>query len=181
LIRSATKLTLVLGVILTTTAARAALPAPLEPLSFLLGAWEAGENTGALGKGAGGTAFTPGLQDKVILRTNHAEYPATETSPAVVHDDLMVIYAAAGGVEAHFYDNEGHLIHYVVSFPAPHQALFVGDVAPNAPRFRLSYKLRPDGVVEGEFAGAPPGQPEAFKQYLAWEMKAAPAGAINQH
>jgi hypothetical protein len=89
----------------------------------------------------------------------------------VIHDDLMVIYAVDGVAQAHFYDSEGHLIHYTVTFPAPNQALFMGDVAASAPRFRLSYKLRADGAVEGEFAGAAPGQPEAFKPYLAWEMK----------
>jgi len=109
----------------------------------------------------------------VILRTNHAEYPATATSPAVVHDDLMIIYTAGEGVHAHFYDTEGHLIHYTVTFPAPNQALFMGDITPGAPRFRLNYKLRADGVVEGEFGSAPPGQPEAFKPYLAWEMRKA--------
>jgi hypothetical protein len=172
-IRSAVKLALVLGIVLTAAAARAALPSPLDPLSFLLGAWEAGENTGAYGKGTGVAAFALSLQDKVMLRTNHAEYPASATSPAVVHDDLMVIYAAGGGVQAHFYDSEGHLIHYTVTFPAPNQALFLGDVAPNAPRFRLTYKLRADGGVDGEFAGAPPGQPEAFQPYFAWEMRKA--------
>jgi hypothetical protein len=175
--RSAVKLALVLGALLSTTAARAALPAPLEPLSFLLGDWEAGDNTGAYGKGAGRCAFSSGLGDRVILRTNHAEYPASATSPAVVHDDLMVIYFAQDGkVQAHFYDNEGHFIHYVVTFPGPQQALFTGDATANAPRFRLTYKLRPDGAVDGEFAGAPPGQPEVFKPYLAWQMRKAGSG-----
>jgi hypothetical protein len=126
MVRSAVQFVMILGCLLTAPPAHAALPGPLAPLSFLLGDWEAGDNSGPLGQGAGRCAFTPGLQDRVIVRMNHADYPASASSPAVSHDDMMVIYAAeGGGVEAHYYDNEGHVIHYVVSVPAPNQAVFV--------------------------------------------------------
>ncbi|MBI3448601.1 MAG: hypothetical protein HY049_06780 [Acidobacteria bacterium] len=152
--------------------ARAAAPPPLSPLDFLIGSWVAGDNSGALGPGTGSCSFERGLQDHVIVRTNHAEYPAANGAPARKHDDLMVIFPAAGGaVEASYFDNEEHAIHYAVTSPAANEAVFVSDAASAAPRFRLTYKLRPDGVVLGEFWIAPPGQPEAFKSYLTWELR----------
>lgn len=145
------------------------VPAELAPLSFLLGKWQAGTNTGTLGQGSGWCSFERGLRDRVIVRTNHAEYPASEKRAAAAHDDLMVIYVAGGAVEARYFDSEGNLIHYSVSSPESGQAVFLGDAAPDAPRYRLTYKLRGDGVLEGTFEVAPPGKPEEFARFLSWE------------
>lgn len=106
----------------------------------------------------------------MIVRTNYAEYPASGERPELPHDDLMVVYVAAGGaVRADYYDSEGHVVRYSVRSPAVDGALFVSDVAAGEPRYRLSYKLEPSGVLKGDFAIAPPGQPEAFRPYLAWQ------------
>lgn len=156
--------------------AQGAIPKPLLPLSFLVGKWVAGANTGAYGQGAGGCEFKLSLQDQVIVRTNHAEYPASEKTPAVKHDDLMVIYAAGTGAEAQYYDNEGHVIHYAITVPGPGQAVFLSDLATDAPRYRLTYTLRGDGMLGGEFEVAPPGKPDAFTRYLAWESRRAVPG-----
>lgn len=56
-----------------------------------------------------------------------------------------------------------------VAVAGPGEVSFVSEIASGAPRFRLSYKLGSDGVLKGEFAMAPPGKPEAFARYLAWE------------
>jgi hypothetical protein len=40
-----------------------------------------------------------------------------------------------------------------------------------APRYRLSYKLTPEGILEGEFTIAPAGEPPAFKPYLVWKSR----------
>jgi hypothetical protein len=61
----------------------------------------------------------------------------------------------------------------IVHSPAPGQAVFLSEAVGGEPRFRLSYKLQATGVLKGEFAIAPPGAPEAFKQYLAWESRKA--------
>jgi hypothetical protein len=122
--------------------------------------------------------FTRSLQDRVIVRTNIAEYPASAGKPAYRHDDLMVIWSAAEeGVRADFYDNEGHVIHYAVRSPAPGQAVFESDASSGRPRFRLTYKLKATGMLEGEFEIAPPGSPEAYKPYLKWESRKAAASA----
>jgi len=151
---------------------------PLDPLTFLLGTWEAGANTGAHGSGTGGTTFERSLQGHVVVRTNHADYPASAERPATSHDDLMVIYAAAGGaLEADYYDNEGHKIHYTVSAPDANHLVFMGDVPAAGPRFRLNYARRDDKIVDGEFEMAAPGHPDAFQKYLSWEMHRAAATA----
>jgi len=166
---------LALGVILTSTSVHAEVPKQLEPLTFLLGEWEAAGG-GQPGQGTGTAAFALGLQDRVIIRTSYASYPASKTAPASRHDDLMVIYASEGErMRADYYDNEGHVIHYTVTAAVPGEASFVSDTASGAPRFRLSYKLGPDGLLKGEFAIAPPGKPEAFARYLVWESRKAAA------
>ena len=147
----------------------AGAPAGLAPLAFLVGEWPA-TGTGQPGAGTGTATFARSLQDKVIVRTSFADYPAAGDKPASRHDDLMVIYAApGGGARADYYDSEGHVIRYAVQSPAPGQALFLSDAVAGGPRFRLAYTLTAPGVLKGEFAIAPPGAPEAFKPYLTWE------------
>lgn len=151
--------------------ARAETPAVFQPLAFLLGAWDAGANAGAPGQGAGGCVFRLDLQDKVIVRTSHAEYPAAGGRPAATHDDLMIVYAGeAGGLRADYYDNEGHVIRYGVTANADGSVSFLSDVAGGAPRYRLGYRPGTDGAVEGRFEVAPPDKPDAFRTYLTWEM-----------
>jgi hypothetical protein len=156
---------------LFTAAALGAEPAELKPFDFLLGEWQS-SGTGQPGSGTGTAVFTRGLQDRVLLRTSYAEYPAADGKPASRHDDMMVIHAAPGGeVRADYYDNEGHVIRYAVSSPATGQAVFLSEPASGAPRFRLTYTLDGSGVLRGEFATAPPGATADFKPYLQWESR----------
>lgn len=148
----------------------AAAPAPeaLAPLSFLVGEWEA-QGGAAPGEAAGGFSFTPELQGRVIVRKNHADYPAAGGKPASRHDDLMVLYATDDGeLRADYYDSEGHVIRYSGSVPGAGQLTLVSDPASGAPRFRLGYKLGADGTLDGSFEIAPPGKPDAFQPYLSW-------------
>lgn len=166
---------LALGIILAATSVSAEAPKQLEPLAFLLGEWEA-SGSGQPGEGAGRAAFTRGLQDRVIIRTSYAEYPASTASPASRHDDLMIIYAAEdAGIRADYYDSEGHVIRYVVNVAVPGEASFMSEIMSGAPRFRLTYTLGTDGLLKGEFAIAPAGRPEAFAPYLVWESRRAAA------
>jgi len=152
-------------------------PAELEPLAFLVGEWPA-SGTGQPGAGTGTATFARSLQDKVIVRTSYADYPAAAGKPASRHDDLMVIHAApGGGARADYYDSEGHVIRYAVQSPAAGQAIFLSEAAGGGPRFRLAYTLAAPGVLKGEFAIAPPGTPETFKPYLTWESHKKGEGA----
>ncbi len=84
----------------------------------------------------------------------------------------MVIYTAPpDGVRADYYDNEGHVIRYVVHSPAAGEAVFLSEGAGGEPRFRLRYLLDAAGVLKGEFAIAPPVAPESFKPYLTWDSR----------
>jgi len=157
--------------VLPTMTAPAAASSELEPLGFLLGKWVS-PSTGQPGEPTGMAEFSRGLQDRVMLRNNYADYPATAGRPGVRHEDLMVIYALpSGGLRADYYDSEGHAIRYAVQVPEPSHAIFLSEPATGEPRFRLSYRLQPTGVLEGAFEIAPAGEPEAFKPYLAWESR----------
>src|SRR6266700_4193700 len=83
-----------------TGTARGQSPATLASLQFLIGQWEGiGDQAGA----TGGFTFKPGVQDRVIVRTNYSNTPATGDQPASRHDDLMVIYLDAGVVKADYF------------------------------------------------------------------------------
>ena len=152
-------------------AAAASLPKALAPLEFLLGEWDGGGG-GTPGQASGGTTFAANLQDRVIVRTNFAVVAATDKTPASRHDDLMIVYADdQGAVRADYYDNEGHVIRYVVTAPAVGQAVFTSEAAPASPRYRITYEASEKGIVKGSFAIAAPGKPDAFTPYLTWQMR----------
>ncbi len=134
---------------------------------FLLGEW-IGEGGGEPGQGSGSFSFSPDLQKTIIVRKNHAEYPATSVKPAYSHDDLMVIYCEQGTpAQAIYFDNEGHVIHYVTEFSSDSTSVtFLSDVKPSQPRFRLTYAGGKDGVLNIRFDIAPPGKPLEFSSYI---------------
>jgi hypothetical protein len=165
----------ILGALLSGPEVLAGPPTPLEPLAFLIGEWEA-SGAGQPGQGSGRAVFSRALQDRVILRSSYAEYPASGTAASSRHDDLLVVYPTAGGaVRADYYDSEGHVIRYLVTSPAPGRAVFVSEPVTGEARYRLSYELTPDGVLKGEFSIASPGEPPVFKPYLVWESRRASA------
>jgi len=148
-------------------AAQALVPRQLEPLAFLLGVWEA-TGSGQPGTASGSATFAPGLQGRVLIRTSNADYPASASGPASRHEDLMVVHVNdRGGVQADYFDSEGHVIHYAVSLLAPGEVSLVSETQEGAPRYRLTYKLAPGDILKGQFEIAPPGKPDAFSPYLA--------------
>ena len=74
---------------------------------------------GRPGQGTGRFSFRWDLQKHVLVRRGSAEFPAAQGRPVTVHEDLMVIYPAPGssGFRAVYFDNEGHVINYTISFP----------------------------------------------------------------
>ena len=147
-----------------------------QSFRFLLGQW-IGEGTGAPGEGTGGFSFELDLQEKVIVRKNHADYPATKDKPAFSHTDLMVIYREVDdSIKAIYFDNEGHVIHYSVSLSKDQITLtFISDPSPAAPRFRFIYTRVTDDRLKLEFDIAPPGKPEAFSKYIEGSAHRKPA------
>lgn len=144
-------------------------PTDLAPLQFLLGSWEAEPQPGV---GAGRCAFTSELQGRVIVRTNHAEYPAAAGRPAATHDDLMVLYAEPSKpLQADYFDNEGHAIRYTISVRPDGSLELLSAATPGAPRFRLSYSRAPQDRIAGQFEVAPPDKPTEFATYLRWVLR----------
>lgn len=155
-------------VLASISAVRAEAPASLVPLRFLLGDWEAIPDSS--GGATGAFSFSSGVQEHVIVRTNYSISRAADAKPSSRHDDLMVIYDEAGTVRADYFDNEGHVIRYVVQ-PKARSVAFVSEIKPSEPRYRLTYDLGADGILNGRFEVAAPGKPDAFTQYLAWKAR----------
>jgi hypothetical protein len=151
-----------------------AQPDPWTPLRFLLGRWT-GVGSGKPGEAiSGATTFELRLDGSVMVRDNRAEYAAPEPGkPPVVHSDLMVIYrdAGSGSFRADYFDNEGHVIHYGVTFSAAGGAVFETDPGGKGPRFRLVYEPAPGGGLTVDFLMAPPGG--EFKSYVKGALKRA--------
>jgi len=87
------------------------------------------------------------------------------------HSDLLYVYPASTGaaLEAIYFDNEGHIIHYAVSTPKPGTVVFLSDPAQPGPQYRLSYTFLA-GVMSGQFEMKMPSQTE-FTSYLEWNGK----------
>jgi hypothetical protein len=141
-------------------------------LNFLVGEWE-GVGTGAPGEAVGGTSFAFDLDKKILVRKNWAKYPPQPgEKTGLFHQDLIIIYRAPGesSLRAIYFDNEDHIINYLVSFPEkPDAAVFESDPAQKGPLFRLTYELGADGVLNNVFLIAGPG--EGFKVYAQGKLK----------
>ncbi|HJX85454.1 MAG TPA: hypothetical protein VJ723_14035, partial [Candidatus Angelobacter sp.] len=108
---------------------------------FVIGNWPSVQGGGVPGQAnAGSFSVFPAMGGKVLMQKGRSEYPAANGRPATVHDDLMIIYPEAGGTKAVYFDNEGHVIHYNVSFsPDKKRVVFLSEKAGGAPQFRLTY------------------------------------------
>jgi len=151
-----------------TAAQQTKTPDPWGPFKFLVGAWTA-EGHGEPGKGAGAFSFGLELQGKILVRRNRLEFPATPQRPAFAHEDLLVVYREgdAAPQRAIYFDSEGFVIHYTVSFSEQGKVLtFLSDASPQAPRQRLTYVQNEDGTLKVKFEIAPAGKPEAFVTHV---------------
>jgi hypothetical protein len=135
-----------------------------KKLDFLLGDWTgvAGEKDGQLGAGQGDYSFRAELKRQIIVRRNHAGYDS-----GLQHDDLMIIYAD-GHPRAIYFDTEGHVIHYDLSFPGPQRAVFESESGRPGPKYRLTYWME-SGALKGRFETAAPGG--EYKTYLSWSSR----------
>ncbi|OWK74405.1 hypothetical protein CBW16_03070 [Flavobacteriaceae bacterium JJC] len=132
--------------------------------NWLIGEWK-GEGKGEPGKGGGTFSFKPDLDQKIIIRKSHSEYPATEKKPKIIHDDLMIVYSDFTGnaAKAIYFDNEGHTIHYSITYPEK-SIVLTSDKMPNVPMFRLTYTLLNNGAVNTKFEMSQDG--EKFMTYI---------------
>ncbi len=150
-----------------------AIAQPMTPVPdwhawhFLMGEW-IGDGNGEPGQGAGGFSFSIELQGRILVRHNYANYPATKDRPAFRHNDLMVIYKDAGSTKADYFDNEGHVIHYLVDFSGDSSSIiFISAESDSEPRYRLTYAEKKGDTLSLSFDIAPPAKPEEFRQYIS--------------
>ena len=142
---------------------------PWGSLRFLIGTWEAKTLGGsASASGTGAYTFQLELRDHVLARQSSTAGCKGPADYNCEHGDLLYIYPAAPGkpLEAIYFDNEGHVIHYEVAAPAPQTAVLTSYPGQQGPQYRLVYQLT-DKVMEGKFQIRMPGQSE-FKSYLEW-------------
>jgi hypothetical protein len=146
-----------------------------EPFRFLIGEWT-GKGSGSPGEAGGAFSFSFDLEEKILVRRNRAVYPATKEKPAYSHTDLMVIYKDGPATRAIYFDNEGHIINYVVTVPQdlPTRVTFLSDISASAPRFRFVYRKVNNDSMTFQFDIAPPGKPEAFTKYLEGSLVRKP-------
>lgn len=135
---------------------------------FLLGTWVAVDSNGVPGKASeGGTSFTIDLQGAVLVRKNHAAYPAAKDRPAATHDDLMIFHRVGDSVRAEYFDSEGHQISYVATFEAASNIwTLVSEIKVGTPRYRFTYARNSLQDLKVKFEIAPPNSPEDFKTYV---------------
>lgn len=141
---------------------------PWSDWKFLLGEFNAGESSGVPGQASKGSfALEPDLDGKILVRKNHAEYPAANSRPAFTHDDLMIIYHDGAATKAFYTDSEGHVIHYGVTVaPDKKQIVFLSDASSPGPQYRLTYADLTAGAVKVLFEIAPPDKPGQFAKYV---------------
>ena len=150
------------------TAPAAAKTDPWFGLRFLLGLWSA-KTTSGVAQAQVSASYS--LRAHVMARHSRSGSCSAPDDFDCLHSDLLYIYPASNGaaLEAIYFDNEGHVIHYGVSSPKPGIAVFLSDPAQPGPQYRLTYTLL-DGVMTGQFEMKMPGQTE-FTSYLEWSGK----------
>lgn len=141
-----------------------------DKLNYLIGN-QKGEGSGKPGEGEGYFSFKLDLDQNILVRTSHSEYPATQDRPATNHDDLMIIYRDDSGnpISAIYFDNENHVINYSITFSNNKDIVFTSDKIPDAPLFRLTYSIVDDITVNIRFEMSRDG--ENFFTYIEGKAK----------
>ncbi len=141
---------------------------PWSDFRYLIGEWVADSN-GQPGQATGSFTLNLELQERVLVRRNKAELPATGGRPAASHEDLLIVYKPETGksLKGIYFDNEDYVIDYNVSVSADKKTItLVSAAVQNKPRFRFSYTKLEDNKISTKFEIAPPGQPDNFKTYV---------------
>lgn len=102
------------------------------PFQFMIGKWKA--DTGAF-------SFLPDLNGQTLVRHS------VNNTPGQKHEDLMIVYQE-NVPKAIYFDTEGHVIRYSISFPAKDSAVFESEGG--GPKYRLSYVLH-GSKLDGKF------------------------------
>jgi hypothetical protein len=136
---------------------------------WLIGDWK-GEGAGQPGQGSGTFSFSFDLDKNIIIRKSHSEYPASDSKPKIIHDDLMIVYLDIAGSpnKAIYFDNEGHTISYTITY-SDKSIVLTSDKIPNTPVFRLVYTLLDSETVNTRFEMSQDG--DKYRPYVEGKSK----------
>ena len=136
---------------------------------WLMGKWK-GAGMGAPGEGKGTFSFKLNLDNNILERSSHTEYPATADKPASTHDDLLIVYKDFSGnpLKAIYFDNEGHSIRYDIKL-RDHIIIFTSEWVTGMPVYRLTYTLLDDGMLNTKFEISKDGK--EFSTYVEGKSK----------
>ena len=142
---------------------------PFQALSFLEHNWVANTNGSGGVKSTGTYTFRRELGGHILARRSSSDVACK--GPADFdcgHGDMLYVYQEAPGqpLKAIYFDNEGHVIHYDVSTPAPASVVFLSEPSQPGPQFRLTYEVK-GALMVGKFQSRMPGQSE-WNSYLEW-------------
>ncbi|MDB5228527.1 MAG: hypothetical protein JWN78_2720 [Bacteroidota bacterium] len=135
-----------------------------DKFNFLTGNWT-GSGKDAKGDVNGTFSFKLDLNKNILVRKSHSVYQSKGTKAS--HDDLLIIFKDnTDNFKANFFDNEGNIINYNISF-TDSSVVFLSEASDKAPQFRLTYtKIAPEKLkINFEFAKA--GKPNEFTEYVS--------------
>ena len=132
---------------------------PFAPLRVLVGDWSSVEGGGEPGKASGGElSLRIELDGKAMVRRSFAEFPAQQGRPALRHDDLTLVFVEDGKAKALYVDNEGHVIHYLLTALQGSEGVVFLSEGTQGPRMRLTYQKTGTDSLELAFEVALPGK-----------------------
>jgi len=145
------KLVFIAAMIVSTFVSKAQISENWDKWDNLFGNWT-GKGNGEPGSGGGTFTFSPDLDNNIIVRKSHSEFPATENQSAVIHDDLMIIYfdVTKNTTRAIYFDNESHMINYSV-FYENNSIIMVSEKTQGTPVFRLTYTIIDKENIKTQF------------------------------
>lgn len=136
---------------------------------WLIGSWE-GIGSGKPGEGKGFFSFEYQLDQNVIVRKSHSEYPSKDLKNKTIHKDLMIVYLDENKKlsKAIYFDNEGHIINYSISY-SEKTITFLSETIAKMPTFKLTYQLLENKEINTVFEISMDGK--NFNTYIEGKSK----------
>jgi hypothetical protein len=123
----------------------------LDKWNWLIGEWK--DNGSRQPAQASNTfTFTFDLDRKIIVRRTNSSQPDITGKYNFIHQDLMIIYPDQTGKpdKAIYFDNEGHIINYKISFEGKSIVFKNYDIG-TSPVYRLTYTRIDNETISRKF------------------------------
>jgi hypothetical protein len=135
----------------------------LDKWNWLIGEWK-DNGSHQPGQASNTFTFTYDLDRKIIVRKTNSSQPDITGKYNFMHEDLMIIYPDQTGKpdKAIYFDNEGHIINYKISFEGK-SIVFKNFDRGNSPVYRLTYTRMDNGTISRKFELSRDG--ELFNTY----------------